>query len=89
MKRDASFFEDGDAKLVYIARKLREALALETLLSEAGFDFGVEADRYRGGFVFQAERVGAFFYVQPGAEQSVRAFLTERGYRPAVKEAKD
>ena len=83
MKRDPSFFEDGDARLVYVARKLGEALTIEALLTEAGFDYGVEADNYRGGVIFQTERVGAFFYVRSETETRVREFLEERGYRTA------
>src|SRR5437899_12840382 len=60
MKRDASFFGEGRAELVYIAKRLRDALRLESILTAAGVDYGVEADRYRGGFIFQTERVGAF-----------------------------
>lgn len=81
MKQEAGFFEDGEAKLVYIARKLSDALEVEALLTEAGFDYGVEPDRYRGGFIFQSERVGAFFYVRPEVETRAREFLGERGFR--------
>lgn len=87
MKRDAAFFEGADPKLIYIARKLDDALKLEHLLTEAGFDYGVEADNYRGGFVFQTERVGAFFYVLPEAETAAREFLTAQGYRAAPSNA--
>lgn len=83
MRRDAAFFDDDEARLIYIARKLDDALALEALLTEAGFDYGVEADRYRGGVIFQTERVGAFFYVRTETEQGAREFLEARGYRTA------
>jgi hypothetical protein len=84
LKQEAAFFENCDPKLVYIARKLSDALRLEAILTEAGFDYGVEPDRYRGGFIFQTERVGAFFYVRPDAEDQAREFLMERGYKPVV-----
>ena len=88
MKQDATFFDGVDPKLIYIARKLDESLAVETLLTEAGFDYGVEPDRYRGGFLFQTERIGAFFYVREESEAPVREFLLSRGYRlPAVGSA--
>ncbi len=89
MKRDASYFEDCDPALLYIERRLKDALKLETLLTEAGFDYGVEADKYRGGFIFQTERVGAFFYVRPEAETAARSLLESRGYRLPPKEATD
>ncbi len=83
MKQDAPFFEGYDPRLVYIARRLDDALELESLLTGAGFDYGVEPDRYRGGFIFQTERVGAFFYVRPESEADVRQFLESKKFRPA------
>jgi hypothetical protein len=56
MKQDPDFFDGKEPSLIYIAKKLKEALALEGVLTEAGVDYGVEADSYRGGFVFQSER---------------------------------
>ena len=61
MKQDPDFFEGKEPSLIYIAKKLKEALALEEVLTAAGVDYGVEPDRYKGGFVFQTERIGAFF----------------------------
>ncbi len=86
MKQDASFFDGVDPSLVYIARKLNDALSVETLLTEAGFDYGVEADLYRGGFLFLGERTGAFFYVKPEREEAVRDFLAAKGFRLVPKE---
>jgi hypothetical protein len=82
MKRDASFFAEGPAELVYIAKRLRDALTLESLLTAAGVDYGVEADRYSGGIVFQSERIGAFFYVRPDTVEAAHQVLRENGYRP-------
>jgi hypothetical protein len=81
MKRDADFFGDGRAELVYIAKRLRDAQRLESILTAAGVDYGVEADRYRGGIVFQSERVGAFFYVLPEALEMTYRVMRENGYR--------
>lgn len=86
MRQDASYFEDHDPRLIYIAKKLKESLAVELLLSENGVDYGVEADQYRGGFLFQTQRTGAFFYVRPDAEESARSLLTQHGYQPAPHE---
>ena len=85
MKRDADFFEGSEPVLLYIAKKLKDALALEKALTEAGFDYGVEPDRYCGGFIFQSERVGAFFYVREETAESARALLKAQGYRPYVE----
>jgi hypothetical protein len=61
MKRDADYFGEGGAELVYIAKRLRDAQRLESILTAAGVDYGVEADRYRGGIVFLTERIGLSF----------------------------
>ena len=82
MKRDASFFQDGRAELVYIAKRLKESLRLESVLTEAGVDYGVEPDTYRGGIIFRSERVGAFFYVMPDVLELTRRVMREHGYRP-------
>ena len=82
MRQTAEFFGDQEMALIYIAKKLNEALRLEALLAGAGYDYLVEADNYRGGLVFQTERVGAFFYVSPTSENAAREFLTANGFRP-------
>ncbi|MBI3684417.1 MAG: hypothetical protein HY235_28925 [Acidobacteria bacterium] len=82
MRRDSEYFGERELALVYIARKLEEALAVEDLLTRAEFDYLVEADRYRGGVIFQSERVGAFFYVEPVQEPGVREYLSANGYQP-------
>ena len=82
MKRDADFFEGAEPSLIYIAKKLKDALKLEEILTAAGVDYGVEADTYRGGFVFQSERIGAFFYVLDEATEAARQVLISKGYRP-------
>jgi hypothetical protein len=86
MKRDLEFFggDEVELELVYIAKKLKEALKLEGQLSDAGHDYLVEADKYRGGLIFQTERVGAFFYVPPEKADQVRKFLADLGYRAYV-----
>ena len=83
MRQEASFFDQHDPRLIYIAKKLKESLAVELMLSENGVDYGVETDRYTGGFVFRTERVGAFFYVRRGDENRARGLLAEHGYHPA------
>jgi len=83
MRQEASYFDDHDARLIYIAKKLKESLAIELLLCEKGIDYGVETDQYSGGLMFQTERTGAFFYVRPEIEEGARNLLAEHGYRPA------
>jgi hypothetical protein len=85
MKQDASFFEGKDPVLIYIAKKLREALSLETALTESGIDYGVEADEYRGGVIFRSARVGAFFYVLPEAVEAALAAMERNQFTPHVE----
>ena len=82
MKQDASFFENQEAALIYIAKRLSDALRLEGIFTEAGVDFGVEADEYRGGIIFNTVRTGAFFYVLPEAVAAARDVMRRHGYKP-------
>jgi hypothetical protein len=82
MRREPEFFGDQELSLVYVAKRLRDALKLESLLTTAGMDYLVEADRYQGGVVFRGERVGAFFYVPPAMLEATRQVLRENSYRP-------
>ena len=85
MKQDASFFEGKEPVLVYIAKRLKDALRLEELLAKAGVDFGVEADEYRAGVVFRTVRAGAFFYVPPDMVESAHSVMRLHGYTPYVE----
>ncbi len=67
MRHESGWFGDQDLDLVYIAKRLKEALKLEGILTDAGIDYAVETDTYHGGIIFRSERVGAFFYVLPAA----------------------
>ncbi len=86
MRQEPSFFEGKEPVLVYIAKRLNEALRLESIFSSAGVDYGVEADEYHGGFIFRRARAGAFFYVLPDAADAARHVMTENGYKPAEPE---
>jgi hypothetical protein len=83
MRKEPSYFDDHEPRLIYLAKKLKESLAIELLLCENGVDYGVETDEYRGGFLFASQRTGAFFYVRPDIEESARSLLAEHGYQPA------
>jgi hypothetical protein len=84
MKQEPSFFEGKEPVLIYIAKKLRDALRLESVFTAAGVDYGVEADEYRGGVIFRAVRVGAFFYVLPNAVAAAHEVMLRNGYKPHV-----
>ena len=81
MRREAEFFEDREMDLIYIAKKLEEALRLESAFTESGVDYAVEPDKYSGGVIFRSERVGAFFYVLPETAEQARLVMREHGFR--------
>jgi hypothetical protein len=82
MKQDASWFEGTEPALIYIAKKLRDALRLENIFTETGVDYGVEADEYQGGVIFRSPRTGAFFYVRPESAEAARQVMRRHGYKP-------
>jgi hypothetical protein len=87
MKQEAGFFENREPVLVYIAKKLSDALRLEGIFNAAGVDYGVETDEYRGGTIFAAVRVGAFFYVLPEAVAAALEVMRHNGYKPVLEPA--
>jgi len=82
VRKEPDYFGERELALIYVARKLKEALAIEAALTAAGVDYLVEPDTYTGGIVFRSERVGAFFYVAPEGAETARQVLSEHGYRP-------
>ena len=82
MRREPDFFGERELALVYIAKRLREALRLEKLLTDSALDYLVEPDRYSGGLIFRSERIGAFFYVAQETQGAAHELLAAHGYRP-------
>jgi hypothetical protein len=82
MQQDAEFFTSTELTLIYIAKRLKEALDLEEKLTAAGFDYLVEPDTYKGGIIFASERIGAFFYVRPEEADQARDVLRANRYKP-------
>ena len=82
MLREADFFGDQTLTLVYMARRLREARAVEAALDAGSIDYAVFTEPYAGGLFFSAPRVGALFYVSPQAEAQARAALLAEGFTP-------
>lgn len=80
MKQEPEFFGEQELDLLFIAKKLREALKLEEKLTAAGVDYAVEVDEYRGGIIFPSTRKGAFFYVLPGDLDRARQVMAEAGF---------
>ena len=83
MKRDADYLADTEPALIFVAKRLRDAVSLESVLSAAGVDYAVETDEYEGGTIFKSMRVGAFFYVRPEAREIAVALMLKNGYAPA------
>ena len=82
MRRDPDYFGEQELNLLYVAKKLKEALSLEKLLTDAGVDYLVEPDKYSGGVIFRSERVGAFFYVAPENDGAARSVMQRGGFEP-------
>ena len=82
MRRAPEFFEDRELELVYIAKRLRDALRLEEALTGSGIDYAVQTEKYVGGLIFRSERVGAFFYVDPSTADPARSVVSHIGLQP-------
>jgi hypothetical protein len=82
VRRDPEFFGEAELDLLYMARRLREALKLETLLTDACVEYLVETGLYTGGFLMRRELTGAFFYVAPADLTRARDLLLKNRYRP-------
>lgn len=82
MRQDPSYFDDQELVLIHIAKRLKEALAVEEHLTTAGISFCVESDEYEGGFLFRTTRTGAFFYVAATDEAGAVETLEQKGIRP-------
>jgi len=82
MRREPDFFGDQELVLVYVAKRLKEALAVEKALEADALDYAVVPTRYTGGVLFRSQRVGAFFYVPPQSAERARGLMSERGFKP-------
>jgi hypothetical protein len=82
MSRDAYFFGEAELDLIYMARRLPDALKLENLLTAAGIDYLVETGIYTGGFLMRRNLTGAFFYVAPARLTDARELLLRNNYKP-------
>lgn len=86
MRRDPDWFDGCEPSLLYIAKKLKDATALEELLTSSEIDYGVEVDEYEGGVVFRRQRAGAFFYVRPEHREAAAQVLLTNGFAPSRAE---
>ena len=84
MRREPEHFDGIEPLLLYVARKLKHAIEVERLLTEAGIDFVLETDTFATGVVFRTERIGVFFYVAPGDGEPARGVLEAQGFKLQV-----
>lgn len=82
MRQQSEFFGDKELSLLYMARRLRDALRLEDLLTKSGVDYCVETGLYEGGLIFRRELTGAFFYVDPDNLEPLRQLLRANRFKP-------
>jgi hypothetical protein len=82
MKREADFFGEAELDLVFMARRLREALKIEELFTAAQIEYLVETGTYTGGMLLKRELTGAFFYVAPETHESAVQLLLANHYKP-------
>ena len=80
MRRESEFFEEQELVLVYMARRLKHALAVEKLLDESGVDYFLETGHYQSGLLFRTTKVGVYFYTTSPEEARARALLSARGF---------
>ena len=66
MRCELEFFHGAELHLLYMARRLREALAVETLLGEAEVEYFVEPGPYKGGLIFPARTYGRILLCAAG-----------------------
>ena len=82
MRKEPDDFGDVEMSLIHVARRLKEALRVEGLLTDAGLDYVVEPDEYTAGTIFRRRRIGAFFYVAAHDDASARDLLRRGGFTP-------
>lgn len=85
MRRDPDFFGERELELVFIAKRLGDALRLEDALTGTGIDYAVQTEKYVGGIIFRSERVGAFFYVDPSVAEPARKVVSDLGLQPHME----
>jgi hypothetical protein len=80
MRREPEFFGDQELVLVYMARKLKNALAIERILTKGGFDYHLETGPYQSGLLFRTTKAGVFFYTRVEDAEPARSLLLQNGF---------
>jgi len=74
MRCDPDFFGEQELTLVYMARRLKESLAVEKVLDAGSINYAVEPAYYQSGLLFRSTKIGAYFYILPeDADRALRS----------------
>jgi hypothetical protein len=86
MRRNSEYFGNVELDLLYMARRLPDALRLEEVLTGAGVDYLIETGTYTAGFLMKRDLTGAFFYVDPKDLAASQSLLSEHHFKPYTPE---
>lgn len=89
MRREADFFEDQELALIYMARRLKHALAVEEIFTGNGIDYFLQTGPYLSGLLFRTSKVGVFFYTTKEDQDRACTLLTTRGFKVYEAEGPD
>ena len=83
MKKDADYFEGVEPDLIFVAKRLRDAISLESVLTGAGIDYAVEPDHYEGGVIFRIDARGRVFLRSSGIARKCRGSDARKRIHPS------
>mgnify|MGYP001816208748 CR=1 FL=1 len=83
---DPDKFKEKEISLIYIAGEVREAGAIENILTEADIDYTVAHASYLREMLFEGakELPGVGFYVLAGQAEICREKLLTAGYKAGI-----
>jgi hypothetical protein len=82
MRREPDYFGDIELPLLYMARRLPDALRLEKLLTNNEIEYLLETGTYTAGLLFSRELTGVFFYIAPETLEASRDLLRKNRFKP-------
>ncbi len=81
MRREPEFFGEQELVLIYMARRLKHALAVEKLLNQQNVDYLLETGHYTSGLLFRTAKIGVYFYTMPQDAERARTLLNQSGFK--------
>ena len=81
MRLEEADFDGQPLEVIFVARKLRDALRLEEVLTAEQVDYLVRTGVYGRGLLFRSSRIGAFFWVRETLAGACRDLLARHGFR--------